>query len=916
MSAKKSSSAKSSGGSKRAAKKKNAASSAAKQSPPAKTPKKRAAATKTASAGRKAKTTNKAPPKPVGGTKLAPSAKQPENELLVVGIGASAGGLEAFTDLLQHLPIDTGMAFVFVQHLDPRHKSNLPEILARSSEMPIAEVTDGLCLEGDHIYVVPANVDMAVLHGVLHLMPRPETRARYMPIDGFFRSLAEDQGAKAIGVILSGTGSDGALGLRAIKAEGGITMAQDQDSARYGGMPAAAVATGHVDFVLPPKVIAQELARIGRHPHVRLIQRAEAPEGVLAEPEAVQKVFIMLRRATGVDFTHYKRSTIERRISRRMVLHKIERLDHYVKYLQENPPEVNALFEDMLINVTGFFRDPATFDVLKKNVFPLVIRDKVPEAPIRVWVPGCSTGEEAYSIAIALLEFLGENEVQSPIQVFATDVSDAAIDKARAGKYPENIAADVSPGRLRRFFIGVESGYQISKTIRDMCVFAKQNVVKDPPFSQIDLLSCRNLLIYLGPELQKKVITAFHYALKPSGFLMLGTSETIGGFPELFSLVDRKQKIYSKKTAASRPPVDFAAGDWAPRGQAEAQKAPPAPLSAADLQRQADRYVLSRYAPSGVVIDEHLEILQFRGETGRYLAPSPGEASLNLLKMAREGLLLDLRATIHRVRKARVPSKTEGVKVKYNGRFLYVDVEVIPLGPAEAPEAHFLVLFDEPKTAAEPAAPQTPPKKAARKKQKAGEEAEQEIQRLSEELTSTKESLQAIIEDHEATNEELRAANEEIQSSNEELQSTNEELETAKEELQSTNEELTTLNEELENRNAELDLAINDLNNLLNSANIPIVMLDRDLRIRMFTPVAEKVLNIRPADTGRPIGELNLGIQGEDLEAQVAEVIRTLETKEQEIGAQTGRGYLMRIRPYKTADDKIEGAVLALIDTR
>lgn len=833
------------------------------------------------------------------------------NSLPVVGVGASAGGLEAFTELLKHLPANTGMAFVFIQHMDPRHKSSLAEILARSTHMSIAEATDGVRLEADQIYVTPPNMEMAVLHGVLHLMPRPESPARHMPIDSFFRSLAEDQGNKAIGVILSGTGSDGALGLGTIKAESGITFAQDQESAKYGGMPSAAVAAGHVDFTLPPAGIAQELALIGRHPHIEGIIVRQADQGIDA-PEALQKIFILLRRASGVDFTYYKQNTVERRISRRMALHKIESIDRYVKYLQETPGEVDALFEDMLINVTGFFRDRELFDVFKQKVFPRIIENKPPDAPIRVWVPGCSTGEEGYSIAIALLEYLGENDLQSPIQFFATDVSDVAIEKAREGRYPENIAADVSPERLRRFFVGSEDGYQISKTIRDMCVFAKHNVVKDPPFSKIDLLSCRNLLIYLGPELQKRVIPAFHYALKPAGCLILGTSETIGGFSDLFSLFEKKYKLYSKKPTAARLPVDFGTTDLAPGPEPVAKRPPPVAWSRLDLQREADRIVLSKYEPGGVVINEQMEILQFRGHTGRYLEAAPGEASFSLLKMGREGLLLDLRASIHKARKENAAVRKEGLRIAHNGQLLEVNIEVIPIGPFESEELHFLILFEE--VPAGPPEPKEPRVAKSRKKETGATPANREVERLRSELAGTKETLQAIIEEHESSNEELRAANEEIQSSNEELQSTNEELETAKEELQSTNEELTTLNEELENRNLELNQAINDLDNLLNTVNIPIVMLGRDLRIRTFTPLAEKVLKLIPADTGRPISELKLGIQVPDLEQQVLRVIETLNAQEIEVRAEDGCWYSIRIRPYRTSDDKIDGAVMAVVD--
>ena len=839
-------------------------------------------------------------------TQESPGKNSPESALTVVGIGASAGGLEAFTELLEHLPTDTGMAFVLLQHLDPRHKSSLPEILARSTQMSVDEVRDGMPLQRNRIYVAPSNTELGLINGALHLLPRPESSARHMPIDSFFRALAEDQGPKAVGVVLSGTGSDGALGLRDIKATGGVTMVQDQESAKYGGMPAAAADVDEPDVVLPPKGIAQELARIHEHRP----GRADA-DAVLAGADALQKVFLLLRRATGVDFTHYKRTTIERRIARRMLLQKTEKLDHYVRYLQETPAEVQRLFHDMLITVTSFFRDPETFEALKQQVFPRIVEDRSAEAPIRIWVPACSTGEEVYSIAMAITEYLAAYDAHAAVQIFATDVSEEALERARFGKYPENIAHDVSPQRLRRFFQPVGGGYQINKTIRDMCVFARQNVVKDPPFSRIDLVSCRNLLIYLGRELQHRVVPALHYSLNPGGFLMLGTSETIGGFPELFSLVDKKQKIYKKKTAVNRPPLSFGGPEFGNRPEPAARKRPEAPRTAADLQRAADRYVLEKFAPSGVVVDEDMQILQFRGEAGRFLTPAPGDASLNLLKMAREGLLIDLRAAIHQASKQRVTIEKQGLRVKYDSHFLNVDLEVIPLGPKEADQTHFLVLFHE--RAAMPASEKAPPTKPPTKDE-AKDEAQRELAHLREELASTKRTLQTIIEEYEATNEELRGANEEIQSGNEELQSTNEELETAKEELQSTNEELTTLNEELENRNDELNLALNDVRNLLSSVDISIVMLDRELRIRMFTPVAEKVLGLRSGDVGRSVTELNLGIQVDRLQQQVEEVLDRLETKETAITTRNGSVYLMRTRPYRSVDDRIDGAVVALVD--
>jgi len=852
-------------------------------------------------------------PRPQATAKRQGPETEPRREagVTVVGIGASAGGLEAFTELLAHLPPDLGMAFVFIQHLDPQHKSNLVEILSRSTQMPVEEAADGMPLKPAHVYVMPAAMDITVFHGVLNLMPRPARTKPHLPVDHFLRALAEDQGARAIGIILSGTGSDGSVGMRAVKAAGGITMVQDQKTAKYSGMPHSAAATP-VDFVLQPKDMVRELVRIGRHPWLEPAKgRPSTGAGELA-PESLQKVFLILRSATGVDFADYKRSTVERRICRRMVLHKIDKIEHYVRLLQETPGEVGALFEDMLISVTGFFRDPATFEALEKKVLPAITENRAPKVPIRVWVVGCSTGEEVYSIAICLLEHCDKQQIGRPVQIFATDVSDAAIDTARAGHYPQSIAADVSAQRLRRFFTKSDSGYQVNKIVRDVCIFAKQDVTKDPPFSKLDLISCRNLLIYLDTPLQKRVIPVLHYALTPKGFLMLGSSETIGEFSNLFSLADRKHKIYAKKAAAARPPWGFGTVRLPlvpemPKANRAAARPPPE-----DLHKAADRIVLARYGPSGVVVNDELEIVHFRGQVGRYLEPAPGAASFKLLKMARADLVLDLRAAIAGARKAGAPVRKEGVRVRHNRQMVVVNLEVIPV-KAAAGGRHFLVLFEE-------APAQGPAKKAAvrpapaRGRRRAGA-ADEELRTLREELAATKASLQGVIEEHEATDEEIRAANEEIQSSNEELQSTNEELETAKEELQSTNEELTTLIEELENRNVELARAGDDLTNVLKNAEIPMVMLGPDLCIRSTTPAAESVLNIRAGDVGRPIGELKLGVEVPGLEETVSDAMRSLEMKEQEATSRDGsRRYFMRVRPYRTADDRIDGVLIALID--
>jgi two-component system CheB/CheR fusion protein len=829
-----------------------------------------------------------------------------------VGIGASAGGFEAYSQFFAQLPPDTGMAFVVVQHLDPVHESILPELMAKMTKMPVKHVTQGMPIKANEIYVISPNTDIAVSHGSLKITTRGAKRP-YMTIDHLFRSLAEDQKDHAVGLLFSGTSSDGALGIEAIKHGGGITFAQDEASARYSFMPNAAIATGCVDFILNPGEMAQELAKISRHPFWTYYQTPSAAELLPEAEKELEPILQLLQKATGVNFTFYKRSTLKRRILRRMVLHKLDNLEGYFNYLQGNPGEVEALYQDVLIKVTGFFRDEGAFDVLKKAVFPGILESKPQDGAIRFWVPGCSTGEEAYSLAMSWLEFMGDQAPTMPIQIFATDVSEMVIDKARLGFYLENIASDLSPERLRRFFIKANGGYQISKTIRDMCVFARQNLIQDPPFSKLDLISCRNVLIYLQTALQKRIIPMFHFSLNPTGYLMLGSSETVGTFAELFGLMDKKYKIYRKKSALAPVRLDF----LPPRFPREPKPLGKGPVEAEEtwskqnLYAEADRLILSRFAPAGVLVNEDLEILQFRGQTGPYLEPAPGEASFKLMRMCREGLLLGLRTAVASALKKNETVKTESLRVEYNGVGRVVTLEVVPLKPGPTKERFFLVLFQEAASRDVPAsgegrAPETPARKTAAK--------DKLILGLREELAAVKEHLNAAIADKESTNEELRAGNEEILSANEEFQSVNEELETAKEELQSANEELTSLNEELNVRNIELTQLNNDYNNLLLSSNIPIIMLGRDLRIRHITPQAHELFNLIPGDVGRPLTDIKLNLEIPGLEAQVKVVIDTLAVKTQEIQDSQGHWYRLNIRPYYTLDKKIEGAVITLLD--
>lgn len=829
----------------------------------------------------------------------------------IVGVGASAGGLEAFTQLLKHLPTDTGMAFVLIQHLEPTHPSLLTGILAKATLMPVTEVRDGMAVIPDRVYVIPPNTEMVLAGNRLKLLPRTKIHGKYLPIDRFFQSLATHCQQRAIAVVLSGADGDGALGITAVKAAGGITFAQDRDSAKFGGMPRQAIATGCIDFVLSPAAIAAELNKISRHEYIAQLPPPPVVEVVVASENTLAKIFSLLRRQKGVDFTGYKPATLKRRIARRMALHNLVSWEDYVDYLQANPQEFDELDRDLLINVTSFFRDPATFTALTSSVFPAILAAKDPGATIRIWVAGCSTGQEAYSIAICLLEYLADLEIQSPIQIFATDISEQSIDYARTGIYKLGMMSGVSPERLQHFFIKVASGYQIGKSVRELCVFARQNLIADPPFSQLDLISCRNVLIYFGAELQKRLIPIFHYALKSNGFLMLGNSESIGDFADLFVPVDKKSKIYTRGLAPKSPYLRFNGSD-----RAREKVKPIMPIdddhhSDLDLHQAADRLVLDRYAPVGVAIDSEMNIVQFRGQTGAYLEPATGTPSFNLFKMAKPELLVELRAAIHQSKQQQKIIRQQSVQVKIANGIKTIDLEVIPFTHGVENKPHFLVLFQESALEQTPSATPTTPAQSRKGKQTP---ASQENTRLKHELATTREYLQAIIEEQGSTNQALQVANEEILSSNEELQSTNEELETSQEELQATNEELHTINEELSSRNLELGQLNNDLQNLLSSINIPILMLDGELRIRRFTALAQSIFNLISADLGRPFSDIQPNISIPDLKASILEVIDTLTTKEQEVQDRSGRWYSLRIRPYRTTDNRIDGVVIGLID--
>ena len=827
----------------------------------------------------------------------------PVSSFPVVGIGASAGGLEAFVQLLKGLPPDTGMAFVLVQHLDPKHDSQLAALLEKATQMPVCEATDGLILRPNRVHVMPSNVLMTVASGRLVLALR---RNATLPIDCFLRSLAADRGELAVGVILSGTGADGTAGVEAVKTAGGITFAEDSTSARFPAMPENAVASGFVDFVFSPEKIGIELARIAQHPGLRQRLAPTEEETGTEQSGALQtRILRLLSARIGVDFTHYKKSTLHRRIAHRMVLRGVDDEAHYLRLLEKESGEVDALFRDALIHVTSFFRDPAVFQTLQERVLPAIVKHKPLGEPIRFWVPGCSTGEEVYSLAICLFEVLPSDAERPRIQIYATDISEAAIARARAGVYLKSISREVSAARLQRFFSPCPGGYQVTKALREVCIFARQNVARDPPFARIDLISCRNLLIYFDATLQKKVLPTLHYALNPGGYLMLGLSEGPYRFGDLFEAVDSKRKIFAKKsTQRLAPVVRRSARSAAPEHRSDVaaalQENPP------DVRKFGDRVLLRRLSPCGVTLDSDLRVLEFRGRTTPFLEQPTGAASLDFLRMIREDLLVDVRTALQQAMKSEAPAERRSTAVGDTGRSARLIIEVIPFRAPPSQEWFFHVLFRTENGADAGAAAKLSQQDSE------PEAAEERVTALREQVVSMREAFQAMLEDKEATNEEVQVVNEEMQSANEELQSTNEELETAKEELQSANEELATLNDELKVRNTELTRFINDLNNLSSGVNLPVIMLDKDLRVRQFSSQAAEKFKLKDGEIGERIGILSVEVP--ELPKLAAQVMRRGQGIEKEIVRADGHHYSLRIRPYLTSNGEVEGAVVFLVN--
>jgi two-component system CheB/CheR fusion protein len=828
----------------------------------------------------------------------------------IVGIGASAGGLDAFTQLLGPIPPELEMAFVLIQHLDPTHPSRLVEALARKTRMPVHEIEDGMPIEPGHVYVMAPNVEVLLRRGGFALQPRPHRPGKLsLPIDAFFGALAAERGSQAIGVVLSGTASDGTEGLRAIKAAGGVTIVQDPQTAKFSGMPESALASGAVDLSLPIPELANELIRLARHPYMFSSDPRPAGPAQPTSDEDIRTILGSLREAVGVDFSEYKTTTLERRIARRMAVRKCETLHDYALFLQGNKDEAQALFDDLLIHVTSFFRDPEVFDALKTRVFPELLKHKSEQDPIRAWVAGCSTGEEVYSLAIALHEFLDATHQTRPIQIFGTDLSEKAVHKVRAGVYPESAVTTLSPERLQRFFTKVEGGYRVGKAIRDICVFVRHDLSRDPPFAKLDLISCRNVLIYFNPALQQRSLEMFHYCLNNPGFLVLGQAEGVPGRQELFSAVDETNKVFARTAVPRRQrPAGAKRSNGGVAAWIAARSGESAP-STADLSRQVDTLLLGLYAPAGVIVNERMEVLEFRGRTAPYLEAPPGQPQFNLLKMVRGGLLSELRVALGTVRGTGTPVRRERVRLEVNGVNTRCNIVVIPIaGTAEGKNRLLAILF-------EPAFPDPPivERKSGRggvtRRKRDGRDAA-----LEHELTATKEYLQSLIAEHQLANDALGATNAELVSSNEELLSMNEELETAKEELQSTNEELTTLNDEMQNRNHELSQLNNDIINLFNGVEIAIVIVDAKLRVRRFTPQASAMLNLLPTDIGRVISDIRPNVRVAHLDQLIKEVMHSVTPKELEVQDVDERWYRMQIRPYKTVDNKIDGAFLTMVD--
>jgi len=824
----------------------------------------------------------------------------------IIGIGTSAGGLEALEHFLSHVPKNSGQAFVIVQHLDPTRKGIMPELLQRKTGMKVIQVKDRTLVLPNCVYVIPPNKDMSILHGVLHLLEPTTPRGLRLPIDFFLRSLAQDRQEHSIGVILSGMGSDGTLGLRAIKEKGGVVLVQDPATAKFAGMPRSAIDSGLADIVAPVDDLPGRIIAYLKRTPVR-----HTAEGAMEDKtqSALEKAIILLRTHSGHDFSLYKKNTFYRRIERRMGIHQIVKIADYVRYLQENSQELDLLFKELLIGVTSFFRDAAAWEELRNKIIPALIASRPAGHLLRAWVPGCSTGEEAYSLAMVFKEAMDKLKPRKKItlQVFATDLDKDAIDKARAGVYPENISADVSPKRMSRFFTKEDNGCRVTSEIRQMVTFAPQSLIMDPPFTKLDILSCRNLLIYLAPEMQKKLIPLFHYSLSPGGVLFLGSAETVGTFTDLFAPLNNKLRIFRRLTSPVRPePIDFPSSFAPPLPDGTEPRSANKPQ--ASLQVLADQLVLERFAPPAVLVNDKGNILYVSGRTGKYLEPAAGKANWNIFAMAREGLRYEVSTAFHKALEQDAPVLVRGLKIGTNGGKQFVDISVQRLGQPESLKGLVMIVFTDVASPLEIKSSGSPAK--AGKNQARSLKAEE----LQRKYQLARLEAQSIREEMQTAQEELRSTNEEQQSTNEELQSTNEELTTSKEEMQSLNEELQTVNSELQGKVDELSRSNNDMKNLLNSTDIATLFLDTQLNVRRFTTQATKIIKLIPGDIGRPITDLASDLLYPELVADAQEVLRRLGFAEKSVNARDGRWFTVRIMPYRTLDDRIDGLVITFAD--
>jgi two-component system CheB/CheR fusion protein len=843
-------------------------------------------------------------PDKIKSTSAKEKSSDSDNSLFpIVGIGASAGGLEAIEQFLENVPENSGMAYIVVQHLDPTHKGMLPELLQRVSRMKVFQVKDRMVVRPNCVYVIPPNKTMSIRKGVLHLFQPIQARGQRLPIDFFLQSLADDRKELSVGLILSGMGSDGSLGLRAIKEKNGIVMVQDPESAKFDSMPRNAINSVPMDIVASPNELLRRLTEFLKH--IPVLVSDETIE--IKDKSSLEKINLLLRTYTGNDFSLYKKNTMYRRIERRMNIHKIDKIASYVTFLNENPKEIEILFKELLIGVTSFFRDAAVWEKLKETIIPAIISKLEPGSILRAWVPGCSTGEEAYSLAIVFKEALEKINPHGgfSLQIFATDLDNEAIDIARKGIFPASISEDVSEERLKRFFLKTSDGYFINTEIREKIVFAQHNVIMHPPFTKIDILSCRNLLIYMEPELQKKMIGLFYYSLSPTGIMILGSSETLGTQSHLFTSLDLKLKIFKRAvTILASEIIDFPVNTF-PRTKTEIidKEVPSGP--ARNIQTLADQLLLQHYSPAGVLVNEHGDIIYISGRTGKYLEPAVGKANMNIFAMLREGLRSEFPVAFRKAILKKEPVVLHNIRIGANGGYQTLNVHIQWLSKPEPLNGMLMIIFtdlDEIKNT----------KLQALKEKKTLSNVRQ--LELEKELKYAREKIQDTLEEMQSSQEELKSTNEELQSTNEELQSTNEELMSSKEEMQSLNEELQTLNAELQSKIEDFTSVNSDMKNLLNSTDIATLFLDKKLNIRRFTVQAVKIFKLIKSDIGRPITDLVSDLIYPDLPADALNVLKTLIYTKKQIPTKDGRWFSIRIMPYRTLDDRIDGVVITFFN--